>query len=210
VFAIEVAHDRSSASISVAGLRPDGLIGIQVIENREGTKWIVQRVAELDAKWHPTAWIIDKRAATNTVITELERAGIKLELMTATDVATASGQMFDGFRDDLIRHYNQGTLRAGFAAIDWRKLGEARAFDRLNSAVDQTPTMSATFAYWGYLRFGVEEDYDAGDSVHFDLNEIKRYYRNGVYGRDDLARLYDEGLIDDKGRAALHDAGIDF
>ena len=80
----------------------------------------------------------------------------------------------------------------------------------MNSQVDQSPLMSATFAYWGYLRFGVEEDYDAGDSVHFDLAEIKRMYRIGVYGPDDLRRLFDEGLIDNEGKATLANAGIHF
>lgn len=210
VFGIEVAPDRSSAAISVAGKRPDGFIGIQVVENHEGTDWIVNRVKAIDAKWHPLKWVIDKRTATNTVIAELEREDIKLELMNATDVATASGQLYDGFRDDLLRHYNQSALRAAIAAVDWRKLSESRAFDRMNSAVDQSPLMSATFAYWGYLRFGVEEDYDAGDSVHFDLAEIKRMYRIGVYGPDDLRRLFDEGLINDEGKAKLADAGIRF
>jgi len=210
VFAIEVAPDRSSAAISVVGKRPDGFIGVQVVENHEGTNWIVNRVKAIDAKWHPLKWVIDKRTATNTVIAELEREGIKLELMTATDVATACGQIYDGFRDDLLRHYNQAALRSALAAVDWRKLSESRAFDRMNSQVDQSPLMSATFAYWGYLRFGVEEDYDAGDSVHFDLAEIKRMYRIGVYGPDDLRRLFDEGLIDNEGKATLANAGIHF
>jgi len=210
VFAIEVAPDRSSAAISVCGKRPDGFIGVQVIEHREGTKWLVDRVQAINTKWQPKAWIIDKRAATNTVITELERAGIPLETIGAQQVAEASGQFYDGFRDDLIRHYNQSNLRAALAAVDKRKLSESWAFDRLNSAVDQSPTMSAAFAYYGYLRFGVEEDYDATESVHFDLAEIKRLYRIGVYGPDDLRRLYDEELIDDTGKAALRDAGINF
>lgn len=210
VFAIEVALDRSSAAIAVAGKRPDGLVGLQVVEHREGTGWIVGRVRDINDRWKPVTWVIDKRAATNTVITELERAGIPLDLMASSDVATASGQLYDAFREDELRHYGQSALRAALAAVDKRKLGESWAFDRLNSAVDQSPLMAVTFAHWGYLRFGVEEDYDAADSVHFDLNEIKRLYRRGIYGPDDIRRLFDDGLITDKDLRELADAGIRF
>ena len=210
VFAIEVSHDRSSSSISVAGLRPDRLVGIQVVEYKSGTGWLINRVKEIHERWKPVTWVIDKRAATNTVIADLEREGIPLELMTATDVATASGYLYDAFRDDTLRHYGQSSLRAALASADWRKLGEARAFDRLNPAVDQTPLMSIAFAHWGYLRFGVEEDYDAADSVHFDLNEIKRLYRIGVYGPDDIRRLRQDDLLTDTDLETLRNAGIAF
>lgn len=210
VFAIEVAHDRSSSSISVAGLRPDRLVGVQVVEYKNGTGWLVERVKAIHERWKPVTWVIDKRAATNTVIADLEREGIPLELMTASDVATASGQLYDAFRDDTIRHYGQAPLRAALAAADWRKLGESRAFDRLNPAIDQTPLMAVTFAHWGYLRFGVEEDYDAAESVHFDLAEIKRLYRMGVYGPDDIRRLRQDELLTDNDLETLRNAGIYF
>lgn len=208
VFAIEVAHDRSTASISVAGKRPDDYVGVQVVEHRDGTGWIVKRALEINAKWKPVTWVIDKRAATGTVIAELERAEIPFETLQAVDVAHASGQLFDAFKDDTVRHYGQEALRVALAAVDWRKLGESRAFDRLNSAVDQTPLMAITFAHYGYLRFGVESDYDASESVHFDLTEIKRMYRMGVYTQWDIRRLYDDGLIDAKDMEALREAGI--
>lgn len=210
VFAIEVAPDRSSAAIAVAGLRPDGLTGVQVVEHRDGTGWIPERARQIDDRWKPVAWVIDKRAATGTVIADLERAGFKLEFLTANDVAHASGQLYDAMRDDTVRHYGQAAFKSALAAADKRNLGESWAFDRMNSAVDQSPLMAVAFAHWGYLRFGVEEDYDATESVHFDLDEIKRLYRKGVYGPDDIRRLHDDGLIDDKGLEALRNAGISF
>jgi hypothetical protein len=210
VFAIEVAHDRSTASISVAGLRPDRLVGVQVVEYKNGTGWLTERVKDIHERWKPVTWVIDKRAATNTIIAELEREGIPLELMIASDVAAASGMLYDAFRDDTVRHYGQSSFKAALAASAWRKLGESRAFDRINPSVDQTPVMSAAFAHWGYLRFGVEEDYDAADSVHLDLAEIKRLYRMGVYGPEDIRRLHDMELISENDLRELANAGISF
>jgi phage terminase large subunit-like protein len=208
VFAIDVAPNRESASIAVAGLRPDRSVGVQVTDHHEGTAWVAARVKAIQERWHPKQWVIDKRAAAGTLITELEKAGINVETLQATDVAHACGQLYDAFRDDSIRHYGQGSLRAALAGVDKRPLSDSWAFDRRNSAVDISPLMAVTFAYWGYQRFSVQEDYDVGESVHFDLDEIKRLCRIGVYGPYDIRRLYDEGLIDDKGLEALANAGI--
>jgi hypothetical protein len=92
--------------------------------------------------------------------------------------------------------------------VDKRPLSDAWAFDRRNAGIDISPLMAVTFAHWGYQRFSVQEDYDVRESVHFDLDEIKRLCRLGVYGPGDIRRLYDEGLIDDKGLEALAHAGI--
>lgn len=208
VFAIEVAPDRSSAAIFVAGKRPDGRTGVQLVEHREGTGWLPARARQLEDKWKPVAWAIDKRAATGTVIAELERAGFTLQFLQASDVAHASGMLFDAMRDDTIRHYNQPAVRAALAAVDKRNLADTWAFDRQNSAVDQCPLMAMTFAHWGYQRFGVDEDYDIGESVGFDLDEIKRLYRRGIYGPGDIRRLHEDGLISEKDLGVLADAGI--
>jgi hypothetical protein len=208
VFAIEVSPDRSSAAISVSGLRPDGHFGVQVVDHREGTGWLASRAQAIQEKWKPVCWVIDKRAATGTVITELERAGLPIEVMQAADVSHASGQLFDAFRDDTIRHYGQASLRSALAAVDKRVLLNNWAFDRMNSAVDQSPLMSVTFALWGYLKFGVEAEYDISESVHLDLDEILRLLRMGAYGLEDIRRLYDESLINDEGLKELANAGF--
>lgn len=207
VFAIDIARDRSSAAISVAGARPDGLVGLQVAEHHEGTSWIVPTAKRMNADHHPVAWIIDRRAAAGSVIADLERAGLPVEKLQATDVAHASGLLYDAFRDDTVRHYDQAALKTAIAAVDWRTLSESRAFDRM-SAVDMSPLMSVAFAYWGYQMFGTEADYDASESVHFDVDEIIRTYRAGVYGPEDIKRLFDEGLLGESDLEALANAGI--
>lgn len=209
IFAIDVAPDRSAAAISVAGHRySDELVGIQVIDHKAGTGWIVKRVKQLDDKWKPVCWVIDKRAAAGSLIVELEKAGIKVEVLQAADVAHASGLIFDAFRDDTIRHYNQPTLRKATAGSDWRKLSESRAFDRVNSGVDITPLMSAAFAHWGFVNFGDEGDYDAADSVYFGLPRIIQLYRAGQYTIEDIRRLYDRGILDEDDLKGLADEGI--
>jgi hypothetical protein len=208
VFAVEVSPDRSTAAIAVAGERPDGLTGIQVAEYRQGTKWVLPRCVAIHESWKPARWIIDPRAGAGSLADDLRRAGLPVEETSARDVANACGQFFDGMRDGKLAHYGQSALRTALAGADRRPLSEAWAWDRRQTSVDASPLMAATFAYWGFLRFGSEGDYELAESVHFDLTEIGRLYRAGVYGPADLARLRDAGLIDDKGLEALTHAGF--
>lgn len=208
VFAVEFSEDRSAAAIAVAGERPDGLTAVQLAEYRKGTKWVLSRCVDIHSTWKPVRWVIDPRSAAGSLADDLRRAGLPVEETSARDVAHACGQFFDGMRDGLLAHYGQSPLRAALAGADRRPLSESWAWDRRNTTADVSPLMAATFAYWGYQRFGAEGDYDAGESVHFDLAEVERLFRAGFYTRDDLPRLRDAGLIDDKGLEALTRAKI--
>ena len=67
--------------------------------------------------------------------------------------------------------------------------------------------MAVAFAHWGFMEFG-EPDYDARDSLHFDLDEIKRYWRAGVYRPHDIKRLYDSGILTETDLEELAHDGI--
>lgn len=209
VFAVDIALDRSCAAISVAGFRgSDNRTGIQIIEFRKGTGWLLDRIKEIHAKWKPVKWIIDKRAAAGSLITDMEKAGIPVETLQAAEVAHASGLLYDAFRDDTLRHYHQASLRTAIAGAEWRKLSESRAFDRVNAGSEQAPLMAAAFAHWGFMEFGDEGDYDAADSVYFNLNRVIQLYRAGHYGLEDIRRLYERGIIDEDDLEALAEKGI--
>jgi hypothetical protein len=209
VFAVDIALDRGSAAISVAGIRgSDNRTGIQIVEYKNGTGWLLERIKTLHAKWKPVVWIIDKRASAGSLITELEKAEIPVETLQAAEVAHASGMLFDAFRDDTVRHYGQSSFRTAMAGADWRKLSESRAFDRVNSGADITPLMAAAFAHWGFMSFGDDGDYDAADSVYFNLDRIIQLFNAGHYGLDDIRRLYERGIIDEDDLEALAKKGI--
>ena len=209
VFAVDIALDRSSAAIAVAGFRgSDGRTGIQIIDYKQGTGWLLARIKEIHARWKPIKWIIDKRAPAGSLITELEKAGIPVETLQAAEVAHASGLLFDAFRDDTVRHYAQGSFRTAIAGAEWRKLSESRAFDRVNAGSDQTPLMAAAFAHWGFMEFGDDGDYDAADSVYFNLSRVIQMFRAGHYSLEDIRRLYERGIIDEDDLEALAKKGI--
>jgi hypothetical protein len=205
IFGVDMPPDRSMATIFVAGLRPDGLVGLEMVERRLGTSWLVPRIKELDDKWNPEAWAVDPRSGAGTIIDELEFVRIPVAKMNAQDVAHSNGQMFDAFRDDLIRHRGEAALRSAIAGADKRPLSEAWAFDRKNAAVDISPLMAASFALWGYMKFSAGNAYSISDSLHFDTDEIARLIQAGAYGEADLVRLKDEGILTDADIAAVHE-----
>jgi len=207
IFAIDAAPNRRHAAIAVAGRRPDKLTGIQVIDYREDIKWIVKRAIEIHEKWKPRYWIVDKRAAAGSLVTELTNAGLPIEWLQASQVAHASGLLYDAFKEGDLRHYAQDELRKALAGADQRKLSESWAFDRINSGVDISPLMAVTLANWGLMEFG-EEDYDAQESLHFDLEEIARYWRAGVYGPPDIKRLFDSKILTIADLEVLANEGI--
>ena len=207
IFAIDADPNRGHACIALAGQRPDGRIGLQIVDYRENIAWVVKEAVRLHEKWKPKTWVVDKRAAAGSLVTELTKAGIPIEWLQANQVAHACGLIYDGFKEADLRHYGQTELRRAIAGVDQRKLLESWAFDRINSGVDICPLMAATFAHWGYMEFA-EDEVDAKDSFGFDVNEVIRLCRAGVYGSADIKRLFESNIIDEKDLEVLANAGF--
>ena len=197
VFTVDIAPDRRRSSIGVAGLRPDGFIGFELVDSGAGIKWLIKRCVELDNSWHPIRWLIDPHAAAGSIYEDLHKQGLRIEKLQTTEVAHACGTLFDGFSEEWLRHGTEPEVKAALAAADKRPLSESWAFDRRNSAIDLSPLMAIAFAVWGYKKYGEGMDYSIRHSVHFDLDEIIRLTKAGLYGPLDLKRLKDEGLLND-------------
>jgi hypothetical protein len=152
-------------------------------------------------------WVIDPRAAAGSLIDEFLASELKVERPNATEMAHAFGSFYDAVRDDKIRHASDREVSNALAGAMTRKLSDGQAWDRQHVAVDISPLVAYTLAHWGWQQFG-GGDYDVRDSVHFDLAEILRLCRLGVYGPADLKRLYDSGLLDDAGLTHLAREGV--
>jgi len=207
VFGVDTTPDRAMSAIAVAGSIPGDLGYVELCDHRAGTSWVVKRAVELDRRWGPTVWIIDPRSAAGSLIDDFERADLKIVKPSATDVAHAFGEFYDAVRDGRLRHAPDREVALALAGAATRKLSDGLAWDRQNVAVDICPIVAYTFAWWGWRQHG-GNDYDAVESVHFDLDEIIRLCRLGAYGPGDLLRLHDAGLLDDDGMTALAAAGV--
>ncbi|MCZ0996366.1 hypothetical protein O1L44_29930 [Streptomyces noursei] len=61
-FAIETTPERDQTAICVAGLNEHGTMHVEVVDDRPGTGWVVERMVDLVAKWKPCALVVSPTA----------------------------------------------------------------------------------------------------------------------------------------------------
>jgi phage terminase large subunit-like protein len=169
-FALDVTPERSHASICVAG-RNGNAVHVEVVENRPGTDWVVERAKTLTEKWNPRCWVVDPGGAAGSLIGDLvtaltpdddedqdgdpayldeERGPIVPVVQTkARDVAAATGQFYDAVASGRIVHLDNAPLSTALAGARKRELGDAWAWARRGVGVDISPLVAATLAKWG-------------------------------------------------------------
>jgi len=149
-FAFDITPDRSAASISVAGYRPDGLAHIEVVEHRRGTGWLAERLDELKKRHRSKTIFCDAYGPAGSIIPELERRRIDVTTLNAKEVAQACGIFYDSVVDSsTLRHLATPELDTAVNGATTRPLGDAWAWSRKSSSVDISPLVACTVALWG-------------------------------------------------------------
>lgn len=149
-FAIDVAPDRSSAAIAVAGQREDELSHVEIIEHRRGTGWLVTRLHELVERHQASAVIGDGVGPAAGLVEQLEeRLTAEVISVNAKEYGRACGLFFDACDQRSLRHLGTDELGAAVRGAAQRPLGDAWAWSRKNSTVDITPLVAVTLALWG-------------------------------------------------------------
>jgi len=161
-FAIDVAPERSSAAVAVAGRRSDGLIHGELVQAGAGTDWVVPRVTSLAKKWRHVAVVLQETAAAGALVEPLKKAGVTVKPMTVGDTVQACGEFFDDVvvvdKDGRslpprFRHLDQPELNTALFGAVKREVGDAWAWHRKASSADVSPLMAVTLARWGFLRY---------------------------------------------------------
>lgn len=146
---IEVAPDRSVASVGLAGERFDGVWHVELDEQRAGTGWIVPWVKARCERNNIRAVVIDKLSPAASLLEEFTTAGIKVTVTDSADLANACGLFYDSVMDARLRHTSQPQLDASLAVAGKRPLGDRWAWNRKSAVSDITPLVSTTLALWG-------------------------------------------------------------
>ncbi|KAB8179143.1 terminase [Streptomyces sp. 3MP-14] len=178
-FAVDVTPSRDWASIAAYGLRADGLGHAEVIEHRQGTDWLVGRLARLRDRHTPVAIGLDVKGPVGSLLVDLEKAGITrpadgaeprygdLAIPTAQEVAAGCGQLVDAVTQGTLRHIGQELLETAITGARTRPLGDAWGWGRRLSTVDISPLVAVTLARWAFESRAhlIAPDYDVLDSV---------------------------------------------
>lgn len=149
MFGIAVDPDRTMASIGAAGERKDARVGVEVIEHRPGTAWVIDRAVELQEKHTPRAFYIDKSSAAGSLVDGLIEAGVRVEVVGTAENAVACGQWYDDATQDKLRHRNDDRLTTAMMGAMKRYTSDRWVFDRRGSGLDLTPLDACTLARYG-------------------------------------------------------------
>lgn len=148
-FAFDVTPDRSSTAIAVAGLREDGLEHLELVERGRGTRWVVERLAELVSRHRPVAVVCDGASPAAALLPALEKQGVTVRVVSAREHANACGVLYDLVDEKGARHLGQRALREALMGAARRPLGDAWAWSRRSSTIDISPLVAVTLAVWG-------------------------------------------------------------
>lgn len=144
---IDVAADRSAASIAVAGIRADEKTHIEVIENRGGMGWVPQRVRQLVEEWSPVAVMVDSIGTSGELIPKLQALGVEVLIGSTKDATQGCGAFLTAVEDRQLCHIGQPGLDEAVMAARSRPVGVdgAWAWNR-KDATDITPLVACTLA----------------------------------------------------------------
>jgi phage terminase large subunit-like protein len=159
VWSLDISPERSHASISVAGLRADGLIHLEVIESKPGMNWTVDRLAQLVADHGGTVYV--DHVTVGALVPDLQAAGLEPVLMATADVKVSAAALFDAVvSTGTVRHLDQWELTEALAGAATRKIGDGWAWSRGPSMNDITALVAVTNAFWMLKKTLPDLNYD--------------------------------------------------
>jgi hypothetical protein len=160
-FAFDVAEDRTSASISVAARRDDGLFHVEVIDQKRGTEWVVARLVELEDKHQPEAILYDATGPAASLEKQIENVDLAaVTPVNSTEHAQACGSFFDAVDQRKLRHLGTAEMVSAIKGAVKRQSRDAWTWNRKDSTVDISPLVACTLALWGSV-----EEVGSGQSV---------------------------------------------
>lgn len=145
--AIDVSPLRTWATISGAK-RIGEKVRVAVVDRREGTGWIVDRLLELKEELRPARIVCDERGPAASLLPDLEKAGLEVETINTVEYTRACGMFFDAFDQGTIEQDGNVAFEAAVRGAAQRSLADAWAWSRKHSRADITPLVAGTIAHW--------------------------------------------------------------
>jgi len=151
VFAVEIAGNRESASIALLSNRDDGLVHVEIVENRLGTSWIGSRLRELQDKWSPLAIVAVAGGHVDSLIPSWKREGVRVKLIKFTDYVQACGVVHDLVVQGKLRHLDDPVLNTAVDGVKQKFMrdGASWYWSRNSSETDITSLVAVTVAVAG-------------------------------------------------------------
>jgi phage terminase large subunit-like protein len=153
--AVDVSPNRSTAAVSLAGRRPDGLWHVELDEHRKGADWVPGWIEQRSERNKLHAVVADemsglvetdKRGRHVLKGTEIE---VTLAAAEGRDMAKACAAYYDAVMTAAVRHTDQPQVNVALSLAGKRPVAGAWAWNRRDEDSDITPVVSQTLALWG-------------------------------------------------------------
>jgi hypothetical protein len=144
VLAVEVTPDRSAAVI-VGAADTGELVGVEIVDQRPGVDWVVDRVADLAGLLRCRV-VVDKFGPAAPFVPLLERAGVRVTALASGAVADAAALFVDEVVARRVGHVGDIRFQDAVAVLGRRQRGDRWVFDRHGG--DVSPIVAASLAVW--------------------------------------------------------------
>ena len=153
--AVDVAPDRSVASVALAGQRADERWHVELDEHRTGADWVPAWIEQRAEKNTLHAVVLDEMSGlvekrTNgrhyVIGTDVE---VTLAASAGRDMAIACAKFYDAAMDGSLVHTDQPQVNVALSVARKRPIGDGWGWNRKSATSDITPIVAETLALWG-------------------------------------------------------------
>jgi hypothetical protein len=141
----DVSPERRGA-ISLSGRNQDGDFHVEIQEDRQGTGWMPERIAQIVESGDVSIVVCDAVGPAASLVLALADLGVTVETVNSQEHAQACGRLVDMVEDDTLAHLGSAELRDAVRGARTRQLGDAFAWSRKHSSVNIAPLVAATLA----------------------------------------------------------------
>lgn len=145
--AVDVSPDRSRAAIGIAGVRADGRVHLEVVDQGDGVDWVP---AAAHALWRANPGfpvLVQMGSSAEDLVADIRRAGAPARPITLREYAAACGRMLDGIKGRQVAHVEQESLDEAVRAARPSYKGDTRfIWKRSHALADITPLVTVTLA----------------------------------------------------------------
>ena len=164
-FALDMNPERTWTSVGMAGRRQDGLRHVQLVDHREGARWVIGRIVELTNQFETCVVLVDGASPAASLIPELVDAGLEVRrtdgggLLVKSalgDMVQACGGLYDDVLSGRLRHRDDPALLEAIRSAKKRDRGDAWTWSR-QALADISPLVAVTLARHGLMMYGRDQ-----------------------------------------------------
>lgn len=152
--ALDMTPDLKTCALGAATRTTEHRIRVE-LGYHGSAQGIVERVADLVARWDPCAVVVNASSPAASLAPQLLEVGIEVELTTSTQAADAAVGLVGDALEGLLSHGGDPRLADAWDEVQKRQLGGGR-FGWDYTVGDVTRMQVISLARWGLLTFGLE------------------------------------------------------